>query len=316
MCYSNGNSYPFVFKFPSSFAFAVHLTACILSGIIVLTTVSLNSLTVLTFWRTPRLRENASLYLVMILSLVDAGIGTFCHPFITISLIHDLMNLQACWIYHVQSKSLRPTTVLSLSIVAAISVERYFGVVHPLIHRAKITKVKLSLLVLFIWSSCAIVSLPAHFNDNSLKILASISIVCLMLITACCYTKIAHTVIYSKIRRTIPINAHSSTDGQNGAREKKNRKEILHFLIEIKMAKSCFLIVLCYLMCYSPIIVVSAILRNKLSPLTQFYTRTWCLLFIMLNSSLNSIIFFWRNAHLRNETKNVLKNIKLKCFSS
>ena len=226
------------------------------------------------------------------------------------------MNLQACWIYNVQSKLFQPTSVLSLSIVAAISVERYFGVVHPLIHRKKITKVKLSRLVLSIWSSCAIVSLPAHFNDTSLKILDSISIVYLMLITACCYTKIAYTVIYSKIQRKRLINDHSSTDHQNGGRAKKNRRKILLFLIEIKMAKSCFLIVLCYLMCYSPTIVVSAILRKKLSPLALFYSRTWCLLFVILNSSLNSIIFFWRNAHLRIESKNVLKNIKLKCFSS
>jgi hypothetical protein len=32
----------------------------------------------------------------------------------------------------------------------------------------------------------------------------------------------------------------------------------------------------------------------------------------MLNSSLNSIIFFWRCAPLRNEAKNVLKNIRMK----
>ena len=166
MCYSNGNLYSFVFKFPSSLAYAFHLIACILSGIILLTTICLNSLTVLTFWRTPRLRENASLYLVMILALVDTGIGALSHSFLTMAMIYDLIHSSACWVYYIQAKSFRPTTALSLSVVAAISAERYFGVVHPLIHRTKITKVRLSQLLLFIWFSCAIVSMPACFHDK------------------------------------------------------------------------------------------------------------------------------------------------------
>ena len=177
MCYSNGNSYSFVFKFPSSLVYAFHLIACILSGIILLTTICLNSLTVLTFWRTPRLRENASLYLVMILALVDTGIGAFSHSFLTMAMIYELLYSSACWVYYIQAKSFRPTTALSLSVVAAISAERYFGVVHPLIHRTKLTKVRLSQLLLFIWFSCAIVSVPAYFHDNPFQVFATISII-------------------------------------------------------------------------------------------------------------------------------------------
>jgi hypothetical protein len=37
------------------------------------------------------------------------------------------------------------------------------------------------------------------------------------------------------------------------------------------------------------------------------------LMFLMLNSNLNSIIFFWRSTSLRKEAKNVLRKIKMKC---
>jgi hypothetical protein len=304
-----------VFKFPSPFAYAIHLIACILSGIVLLTTVGLNSLTVLTFWRTRRLRENTSLFLVMVLSLVDLGVGAFCNPWLTMSLIYDLMQSSACWAYEVQSKSLRPTTLLSFSIVAAISTERYVGVVHPFIHKTKITKVKLSLILLFVWSCCAIVALPAYFQDNPLQLFVPICIAFLILITIFSYTKIAYTVISSKLRRQRLIEDHPNPNGRDSETAKKNRMEILHFLKELKMAKSSFMIVLCYLVCYTPTLVVLAALRNKLSPLTQFYTRPWCLLFVMLNSTLNSIIFFWRSAPLRNEAKNVLKSIKYQLFT-
>ena len=310
-CYLNGYSYSNVFKFSSSVAYASHLIACILSGITLLTTIGLNLLTVVTFWRTPRLRENSSLYLVMILSLVDAGIGAFCNPLLTISLIYDLMHSSACWIYDTRSISCRPATILSLSVVAAISTERYFGVVHPLLHRTKMTKVKLSLLLLLIWLGCIVLWLPAYLIDNNpSQLFAPISIVFLILITICSYTKIACTVICSKIRRQGLTDDHSDGDRETA---KRNRKEILHFLKELKMAKSSFLIVLCYLICYTPTLAVSVALRYRLSLTSVVYVRPWCVLFIMLNSSLNSIIFFWRSALLRNETNNVLKNIRLKC---
>jgi hypothetical protein len=35
---------------------------------------------------------------------------------------------------------------------------------------------------------------------------------------------------------------------------------------------------------------------------------------VMLNSIVNSVIFFWSSASLRKETKNVLRNIKMKCI--
>ena len=251
----------------------------------------------------------------MVLSLVDAGIGAICNPILTISLTYDLMHSSACWIYEIQSKSVPPATVLSLSIVAAISTERYFGVVHPLIHRTKITKTKLSQLLLLIWASCFIVSLPTYFNKNPFQFFAPISVSFLILITICSYTRIAYTVIRSKTRRGGLTGDQPNADGRVSEMVKKNRKEILHFLKELKMAKSSFLIVLCYLICYTPTLVAAG-LRGKLSPVAKFSLRPWCLLLMMLNSTFNSIIFFWRSAPLRNETRNALKNIKLKFFSS
>ena len=150
---------------------------------------------------------------------------------------------------------------------------------------------------------------------NLFQVFATISIMFLLLITICSYTKIAYTVILSKVRRERLTNDHMNPEGRGSEKVKKNRKDILCFLKELRMAKSSFLIALCYVLCYTPVLVVFAALRTKLSPLRQFYARPWCLQFVMLNSSLNSTIFFWRNPRLRSESKNVLKIIKMKCFT-
>jgi hypothetical protein len=251
----------------------------------------------------------------MVLSLVDAGTGIFCYPALTIVLVYDLMLTPKCWIIDVQSRLFRITSILSLSVVVAISVERHFGVQYPLIHHSKITKGKLLLLLLSVWSSCAVVSVLGFFLGYSLDFFATISSVFLLLITMYAHTRIALTVIRSKMKREGLVNGYSNPDARrDNETANKNRMEKLRFLKELKMAKSSFFTVFCYLLCYTPAIVVLAGMWGRLSASTYFLATPWCLLFVMLNSIINSVIFFWRSASLRKETKNVLRNIKMKCI--
>lgn len=296
-CYINSDSYSLVFRFPSTLVYIIHFAACVLSVAITSITVGLNFLTVLTFWRTPRLRKNVLLFLVMVLSFVDTGTGIICHPTLTISLIYDLINAPQCWIIDVKAKLFRITSVLSLSVVTAISIERYFGVLHPITHRTTITRGRLLRLLLCVWSVCALVLVLSFLiTSNPLQYFGTISCAVLMLVTVYSYTRIAFAVINSRRRRS------GLTTG---------RKHKLQFIKEIKMAKSSFLIALCYLLCFIPSLVVLGVMREKLSISTIFFASPWCLMFLMLNCVLNSVIFFWRSASLRKEAKNVLRNMRI-----
>lgn len=297
-CHINSDAYSLVFRFPSSLVYVIHFTACILSVVITLATVGLNSLTLLTFWRTPRLRKNVLLFLVMVLSFVDTGTGVICHPTLTISLIYDLMNTPQCWIIDIKAKLFRITSVLSLSVVSAISIERYFGVVHPIVHRTTITRGKLFQLLLYVWSMCALVLVLSFLTSgNPVQYFGTICCALLILITVYCYTRIAFVVVLSRRSR------HGLTT---------ERKDKLHFLRELKMAKSSFLIALCYLICYIPSLIILGVMRESLSISTKFFASPWCLMFLMLNCVLNSVVFFWRSTSLRKETKNVLRNLRMK----
>ena len=303
-----------IYKFLSTAAFAIHFAACIISVIITLATVSLNSLTVLTFWRTLKLRKNILLYLVMILSMVDAGTGIFCYPSLTIRMIFELMKTPKCWQQNVQSNLFKLSSILSLSLVSAISIERYFGVMHPLIHRTQVTKKKLTLLLVLIWSISVFAFVASIFIDKSLNSIITISCAILILLTVYSYTRIAFAVIHSNLKREALQNANAIQGARDGEDVKQNRKRKMNILRQFKMSKSSFLIALCYLCCYMPTFLVFGVLANTLPASIYFLALPWCLLFVMLNSCLNSIIFFWRNASLRKETMNVLRNIKIKYF--
>ena len=312
-CCFNSEVLVMIAKFPSKATYVVHSAACFFSIIITLTTIMLNLLTLLTFWRTPRLQKNILLYLVMILSMVDGGTGILCYPLHAARVIYELMETSNCWLVYFQSNLFKLSSILSLSIVSAISIERYFGVIHPLIHRTQVTKKKLLLVLVFIWSISTISFIAALFINKPLNYLIATTLLLLILLTTYAYTRIGFAVILFKIRRERILNTNIGQEERSSENVNKNRKEKLNILRQLKMSKSSFLIALCYLCCYMPTLIFATVKAN-VSITLRVLASPWFLLFVMLNSCLNSVIFFWRNASLRKETMNVLRNIKKKCF--
>ncbi|XP_028408776.1 neuromedin-U receptor 2-like [Dendronephthya gigantea] len=309
-CHLNSDDHRLMVSFPSNLAFSIHLTACILSAIISVATICLNSLVVLTFWRTPPLKEKDSLYLVMILSMVDAGTGIFCYPSLTLSLATDLMGIPQCWITHVQSRLFMFTSVLSQSIVSTISTERYLGVVHPFFHRTKVTKDKLLMVLLCFWSISTLVLVLDVFVHDAFQFFATFSITSLVLNTVFVYTVIAFVAVRSKMRQCEgQIHVNSNKEGQENDDRRKSLKAKLYFLKQLKLAKSCFLIALSYLMCYMPTLIVFGAMPNSLEDVTFSIASRWCLLFLMCNSIANSVIFFWGSAALRKAATVVLRSM-------
>ena len=312
-CYLNSDAFVMIVKFPSKATYIVHFAACILNVIITVTTVVLNLLTLLTFWRTPRLRKNILLYLVMILSMVDAGTGIFCYPLLTVRMIYELMETSNCWLGYLQSNLFRLSSIISLSLVSAISIERYFGVIHPLIHRTQVTKKRLLLLLGSVWSITTFPYVATLFINKPLKFIIATTLILLILLTIYAYTRIGFAVIQCKIRREGLLNANISHEEASNESARKNPKEKMNILRQLKMSKSSFLIALCYLCCYMPTLIFATAKAN-VSMTLRALASPWCLLCVMLNFCLNSVIFFWRNASLRKETMNVLRDMQKKRF--
>jgi hypothetical protein len=71
------------------------------------------------------------------------------------------------------------------------------------------------------------------------------------------------------------------------------------------MAKSCAIVVACTVICFLPFAVMRSLER---SIFVTMFMEVWSKTLTLIASSLNSIVFFWRNPILRNEAKAVLKN--------
>ena len=83
-----------------------------------------------------------------------------------------------------------------------------------------------------------------------------------------------------------------------------NRKSEKEFLMKFKLAKSCMIVVLCSFVAFF----LPAILqRLPLSDFDKLILNGWVVFFVLSNSTLDSLIFFWKNNMLRNEAKKVFK---------
>ena len=240
-CYYNSEVFLMIVKFPSKATYLIHFAACILSVVITLTTVILNLLTLLTFWRTPRLPNNNFLYLVMILSMVDAGTGIFCHPSLTIRVSYELKDIPNCWIKYLQANLFKLSSILSLSLVSAISIEPYFGVIHPLIHRTQVTKRKLLLLLVFIWSIGTFSFVAAVFINKPLNFIIATTLLLLILLTMYANIRIGFAVIRSKVRRERVLTANINLEETRNKEANKNQKEKMNILRQLKCQNLAFL---------------------------------------------------------------------------
>lgn len=96
------------------------------------------------------------------------------------------------------------------------------------------------------------------------------------------------------------FNENSNLSNQSSM----NRKSVKEFLMKFKLAKSCLVVVLCSFVTYF----LPAILqRLPLGDFDKLVLNGWCVFLLLSNSTLNSLIFFWKNKILRKEGKKFWK---------
>lgn len=79
-----------IVDFPSETYFLIHVIACVLNVTLTIATVFLNSVTVLAYWISSKQKEKVSNFLIMLLSLVNLGVGTIGPSLFTLLLASDI----------------------------------------------------------------------------------------------------------------------------------------------------------------------------------------------------------------------------------
>ena len=113
-----------------------------------------------------------------------------------------------------------------------------------------------------------------------------------------------YTRIFITARKSLYSGNRLGDGVAQGPIAEMNKKR--RFLKDLKLAKSCFLVTCIFGLCLLPSMVPLPEIPY-LDDETIEILSSWTIALVVLNSSLNSIVFFWSQPMLRKEAKKVLK---------
>ena len=253
----------------------------------------LNSVVMISLWRSRQLRKKLCYFMILILSCVDLALVTVTHPLLISSTIY----------YALEGINVVREVVIALF---TLNVERFLALTCPFFHQASVTKTRLVCFLTFVTIIIAALPPLVYFNTRTNIVRILIAVYFLLVLFLIIYGNYRiFTIARSKRehRRVAPTTARRSTD------ERRKRR-----ILSLKNISTCSLAVGCFFVCSCPQIIYSA-LRSASE--TLYYDRQvvlfnlWSYTFLSVNSTFNCMIFFWRNSILRREGMKIINALRV-----
>ena len=237
------------------------------------------------------------------LALCDLGIRLISHPMLTVTL-GVMLNMAANgnanfdrFCPSVVTIVMAPTFYLvgiSFFTISAIAVDRLLAVSIHLRYQELVTEKRVG-IVLALWRVCALstflfIELPGN-NDLVAVIFQSVG---LFLIT------VAYFCIYEVVRYH-QNEIHGQNQIQNGQALQASRVK--------KSALNTFYIYIISLACFTPNLIAGILQEVDNSRVSTLVAYNASAFLVLLNSSLNSLVYCWRYREVRNIVKNTVKKI-------
>ena len=266
-----------------------YIAICVVNIVLMICTISLNMTTIIAYWKSSQLRKKTSFFLVMLLSFVDLTSGMFGQSSFVLTLIKSLIgDPLECQVLKAVQLMMCSFPSLSIGTLFLLNIERYLNIVHPFFTRKNVTKGKLLKAAAVFWCFAIVISIPCQmFATRIANFITGIAILVVVLASIYFYTRIYFT------SRKAAHECRSKHEMMSEARQ----------LQDIKLAKSCAIVVCCTFLCLTPFAIVGFLMRTSHVLMTALY---WAATVSFASSTLNSVIFFWRNPMLRKEARKII----------
>lgn len=281
-----------------------HIFVFVCNSILIIPTILLNAVAIVTILKSSQLNSKPCYFIIVIQSVIDLTIGVLGIPSFLVYMLGKMGVYANC----AGSLFGHTTTILMIDIstivVSAMTLERYIAVLHPFLYKILVTKKRI-LLYVCIGSTLFLVVVTLSLFFRRLIdgwIIAQSTI--LFLFTAFAYTRIFSVVKNLAWSQKRLHDVDAAAEG--------NLSKAKLFLREIKHAKSCYLVVLCYLgLHYFPVMLT--LYFKYAGTLGKFCTEIhiWVVTLGLINSSVNSMIFFWTKTALRKEAAKLMQTFRL-----
>ena len=304
ICYFYMEEIRMIAGFPSKVYYINLIAVLIFNIFLTVSTIFLNSVTILAYMKSAFLKSKKSYFLIMLLSVNDLLVGLFGNGSFVTVLVTILIGYRQCEIYIVLEFTAFCLTAMSITTLLGLNIERYLSILHPFYHHTKMTKSKLLKMVVSFWLlAITLRSFYVVFGNIS-NTLFSFVLAFIAVFTMYIYASI---YIASRRRTRVPDMQTTEVRGTE-VRGSEGRTNQAYQMQNIKMAKSCAIVVGLTFICNIPYAVANSLPTSDILSLWAL----WSITIAFGSSSLNSLVFFWNNPVLRREAKiNLLKNLNL-----
>ena len=287
-----------ILEFPSRKYFNNQIAVCVANSVLVIPTILLNGISVLTITRSSQLKERLCYFLILLQAVVDLAVGAISLPLETFLRAREVLGSAKCVTNFVLSMIALVPFGLTLTTTCAITFERYMGILHPIIHLTYLTKKR------FLIYTCStgvllMVIVPLAVASKKAYNILGVAYLCIPL----AFNAFAYTKIYLAGRNSDTAFTDSSVKHSSSEFAKKKQ-----FLRELKLGKSCALVVVTFYLCFLQAPILNVIFINA-EPAEFRAAQSWAATVCALNSSLNSLIFFWQSPLLRKQAFNICSSI-------
>ena len=270
---------------------------CIINIIFMVAGIFLNSVVIISLWRSSQLRKKPCYFMILVLSCFDLAAVAINHPFLIVSTIY--LSQGQGEIHEIVERTRKSVSFVvcgsSMFALFTLNVERLLALTRPFFHQASVTKTRLLCLQAF-WTVIMLGLSVLLFFIHSQKITdicASVLVLSLLFL-----------FIYSNYK--VFKFAKSKREDERGVSiiaklMDENRKTRI---LNLKNISTCSLAVGCFFFCSCPLIIYSTVYlasETLLSEMQYSLFELWSCTFVFLNSTFNCVIFFWRNSILRRE---------------
>ncbi len=280
---------------------------CVVNVIFICAGMFLNILVIVSFWKSSVcLRNKLCNFMIMVLSCFDFLVVITNYPVIFLRLVlwstgkYDLLAKVSIY-----GGFATLFIAFSILVLLVMSIERYLGAYYPIFHRASLTRRRL-LILLAILFAIPIILIIISINDMVISYPVALAIFFVIVFPPFAFLNYKLFKISKKMRRDIAGYGDNSTSPDVSA---------LH--VKLKNISTCLLAVGCLVLMYiiPTFIYIAFNLAEKPTSENARVAKFWTGTVANASSTLNCLIFFWKNDVLRKQGIKILKSLKnrLKC---
>ena len=276
-------------------AIYIHLILlCVVNIIFAFSGVVLNTLVIVSFWKSSQLRKKLCHFMIMVLSCFDLVSVVTNHSATLLYLIswlredYDLLVNSELYV-----DFLTIFYIYAFFALLVLSFERYVGAYYPLLHRTSLTRRRLLTLlaiILIFFTSLYVIST----ND---------------MVISRTFVKLFYIVVSSPPLLYMNFKLFKISRYLRRTKISSGRRTT----VNLKSISVCLLVVACLVVLSISVIVFivfDIISENKLASSVKF-SYVWAKTTWNMNYTFNSLIFFWKNKVLRTEGMKILKALKI-----